>query len=287
MAVSSRALPIIKIDNKDVPEDILENVLQIIVEESLHRPSILTLVIRNDYKSGASEDEPWERQEPFRIGKTISVGLSPSASETETEDNKNNPDYLFQGEITALETQFTEQTQAPIIIRGYDPSHRLHRGYHNRSFQNMTDSDVVEKIADEVGIKVDQLDDSGEPHDYLFQENQTNMAFLRDRASRNGFELFVRDGKLNFRKPKADDKLELTWLEDVRSLQVRVTSSEQVKSVEVRGWDYTTKEPIVSTADKENLLTQIESPEESGIKVSQAFDKPQNAKKIVVDQPIF
>ncbi|MEM8611320.1 MAG: VgrG-related protein [Cyanobacteria bacterium P01_H01_bin.105] len=287
MSVSSRALPIIKIDNKDAPEDILENVLQIIVEESLHRPSMLTLVIRNDYKSGASKDEPWERQEPFSIGKTISIGLSPSLSEAETQENQDEPDYLFQGEITAMETQFTEQTQAPIIIRGYDLSHRLHRGYHNRSFQNMTDSDVVEKIADEVGIKIDQLDDSGEPHDYLFQENQTNMAFLRHRASRNGFELFVRDGKLNFRNPKAGDKLELTWLEDVRSLQVRVTSSEQVKSVEVRGWDYTTKAPIVAIADQEHLLTQIDSLEESGTKASQAFDKPQNPKKIIVDQPIF
>ncbi|MEM7062115.1 MAG: VgrG-related protein [Cyanobacteria bacterium P01_B01_bin.77] len=287
MSVSSRALPIIKIDDQDAPEDILENVLQIVVEESLHRPSMLTLVIRNDYKSGASKDEPWERQEPFSIGKTISIGLSPSLPETEIKENDNESDYLFQGEITALETQFTEQTQAPIVIRGYDLSHRLHRGYHNRSFQNMTDSDVVEKIADEVGIKLDQLDDSGEPHDYLFQENQTNMAFLRHRASRNGFELFVRDGKLNFRNPKADDTLELTWLEDVRSFQVRVTSSEQVKSVEVRGWDYTTKKPIIATADQEQLLTQIDSSEESGTKVSQSFDKPSDPQKIVVDQPVF
>ncbi|MEM7796468.1 MAG: VgrG-related protein, partial [Cyanobacteria bacterium P01_C01_bin.118] len=159
--------------------------------------------------------------------------------------------------------------------------------YHNRSFQNMTDSDVVEKIADEVGIEIDQIANSGEPHDYIFQENQTNMAFLRHRAARIGFELFMRDGKLNFREPKSEETLELTWLDDVRSFHVQVTSSEQVKSVEVRGWDYTTKEPIVATADKEQLLTKIESPEESGIKVSQAFDKPQEPKRIVVDQPVF
>ncbi|MEM6253788.1 MAG: VgrG-related protein [Cyanobacteria bacterium P01_D01_bin.156] len=291
MATNYHSLPDIKVDNEKVSKDILENVLQIIVEESLHRPGNLTLVIRNDYQSGSSKDEPWERQEPFRIGKPIAISLSASQIESKTQNKKKsepeNLDPLFQGEITGIETQFTEQTQAPIIIKAYDHSHRLHRGYHSRSFQNMTDSDVVEKIADEVGIELDQLDDSGEPHDYIFQENQTNMAFLRHRAARIGFELFVRDGKLNFRKPKSEQTLELTWLQDVRSFHVQITSAEQVKSVEVRGWDYTTKESIVATADKEQLLTKIESSEESGIKVSQAFEKPQEPKRIVVDQPVF
>ncbi|ESA38836.1 rhs element vgr protein [Leptolyngbya sp. Heron Island J] len=288
MPVSNRSLPSIKIDNEDVAKDILENILQVIIEESLHRPSLLTLVIRNDYQPGVSNDDPWERQKPFQIGKTIQIGFSPSIpnAEAKKESSEEIP-YLFHGEITGLETQFTEQTQAPIIIRAYDHSHRLHRGYHNRSFQNMTDSDVVEKIADEVGIKIDQLDNSGEPHDYIFQENQTNMAFLRQRAARIGFELFMYDGKLNFRQPKSEETLELTWLDDVRSFHVQLTSAEQVKSVEVRGWDYTTKEPIVATADQENLLTQIESEEESGTKASQAFDKLQDPKRIVVDQPVF
>ena len=67
-------------------------------------------------------------------------------------------------------------------------------------------------------------------HDYAFQENQTNMEFLRQRADRIGFELFLQDGKLNFRKPKADSKkLILKWLTDLHSFRVRVTSAEQVK----------------------------------------------------------
>ncbi|MBE9068781.1 VgrG-related protein [Leptolyngbya cf. ectocarpi LEGE 11479] len=288
MPISNRSLPSIKIDKEDAPDVILENILQVIIEESLHRPSMLTLVVRNDYQPGDSKEEPWERQKPFQIGKIIKVGFSASVPKTEADQKKTEEiPYLFEGEITALETQFTEQTQAPIIVRAYDHSHRLHRGYHNRSFQNMTDSDVVEKIADEVGLEIDKLDDSGEPHDYIFQENQTNMAFLRQRAARIGFELFARDGKLNFREPKSEEPLELTWLDDLRSFGVQVTSAEQVKSVEVRGWDYTTKEPIIATADEEKLLTEIESSEKSGTKASQAFEKPQEPKRIVVDQPVF
>lgn len=288
MPTSYRALPTLKIDGEDAPDDILENILQIIVEESLHRPSLFTLVIRNDYQSGVTQDNPWQRQKHFQIGKKIEIGFSPSLQEFEKDTQKDEPPTLIQAEITALETQFSEQTQAPLIIRGYDLSHRLHRGLHNRSFQNMTDSDVVEKIAEEVRLEIDQIDPSGEPHDYLFQENQTNMAFLRSRAARIGFELFVRDGKLNFRRPKAaKDSLNLTWLKEIRSFHARVTSTEQVKSVEVRGWDYATKTPIIATAQQEQVLTETDQ-ETTGSKASTLFDGMQTPPKlIVVDRPMF
>ncbi|MDB9526523.1 VgrG-related protein [Oscillatoria sp. CS-180] len=296
MPTSYRALPTLKLDDKAAPDDILENILQIIVEESLHRPSLFTLVIRNDYQSGMTKDDPWRRQKQFYIGQKISVGFKPSVQEAESNSRKgSNKDSkqpekgdLIHGEITAFETHFSERTQAPIIIRGYDISHRLHRGVHNRSFQDMTDSDVVEKIAEEVSIKTDQIDASGEPHDYLFQENQTNMAFLRSRAARIGFELFIRDGKLNFRKPQAHgDPLKLTWLEDVRSFHVRVSSTEQVQSVEVRGWDYTTKSPIVSTAQREELITETDQ-EKTGSETSTVFNgMKESPKMIVCDRPMF
>ncbi|NER85406.1 MAG: phage late control D family protein, partial [Leptolyngbya sp. SIO1D8] len=143
-------------------------------------------------------------------------------------------------EITAIETHFTKQTQAPILIRGYDISHRLHRGRHNRSFQNKTDSDLVKELSAEVGISAtdETVKDSGAPHEYLFQENQTNMEFLRERAARNGFELFVQGEQMHFRPPTKGAVLELQWLRDVESFRVRVTSAEQVSTVEVRGWDY-------------------------------------------------
>lgn len=288
MPTTYHTLPTLKIEGQTAPDDILENILQIIVEESLHRPSLFTLVIRNDYQSGVTQDDPWQRQKQFRIGQQLSIGFTPSLQETDRDAQNDAPLDLIQGEITALETQFSEQTQAPIIIRGYDVSHRLHRGLHNRSFQNMTDSDVVQKIAEEVQIEIGQIDPSGEPHDYLFQENQTNMTFLRSRAARIGFELFVHDHKLHFRRPQVSgDPLKLTWLNEIRSFHVRVTSTEQVQSVEVRGWDYTTKTPIVATAQREQVLTETDQ-DTIGSEASTLFEGMREAPKwIVCDRPIF
>ncbi|MCT7948230.1 VgrG-related protein [Ancylothrix sp. C2] len=279
------AQPILEIDGQAVPEDLIEDIIEITVEENIHEPGMFTLVLNNDYFAGREQDRPWRHDKLFAIGKPIKIGFSASTTEA-TEFATEKKSYVLEAEITAIEAHFNSQSQAPIFIRGYDVAHRLHRGRYNRSFQNITDSDIVKKIAGEVGIKTNTVDSSGEPHDYVFQENQTNMEFLQERAARLGFELFVQDGKLNFRKPKAGESLTLKWLQDIDSFHVQVTSAEQVSNVEVRGWDYTKKEPIVATKNSPQLITETKHGQ--GKKTSTAFNgQPQNPKMIVVDQPVF
>ncbi|MBH8560910.1 VgrG-related protein [Nostoc sp. CENA67] len=274
--------PLLQIDGANASTDLLNDILQISVEESLHLPGMFTLVIKNDYFPGRTEDETWRHQSLFAIGKKIKIGFVSSTTENvdfETAEQE----YVLDGEITAIETEFTEKSQAPIIIRGYDISHRLHRGRYNRSFQNMNDSDIVNQIAKETGIATGTITSTSIIHDYVFQENQTNMEFLRERAARLGFELYVQDDKLNFRQPTKDQTLSLKWLEDIHNFRVRVTSAEQVSSVEVRGWDYTTKQPIVSTASTEQVITTTANG--TGSKTSTKFSI--QPKMIVVDQPVF
>ncbi len=284
--VRYRALPILEIDGKEPPQSLMEDILQLFVEESLHLPGMFTLVIRNDYYPGRTQDQPWIYKDLLQIGKPVKIGFS--SSSTESQDfNKEVKNYILEGEITAIETHFSEKSQAPVIVRGYDVSHRLYRGCHNRSFQNMKDSDIVKKIASEINIKTGIIDDSGVPHDYVFQANQTNLEFLKERAARIGFELFIQDGKLNFRKPKADkQELSLKWLKDLHSFRVRMSSAEQVKEVEVRGWDYSQKRSIVSTAQTEKVITETQNGK--GSNTSTKFNgKPPKPKMIVVDQPVF
>ncbi|MEM9538600.1 MAG: VgrG-related protein [Cyanobacteria bacterium P01_E01_bin.42] len=279
-----QALPKIEIEGNEAQSKLYEDLLQVLVEESLHFPAMFTLVIRNDYQPGMGEDsdEPWQH-DYLEIGKKVKVSFS--ASTTASQDfQEENEGQVIEGEITAIEAHFSDQTQAPIVVRGYDISHRLHRGKWNRSFQNLTDSDLVKKIAGEVGISVGKVDESGVPHEYLFQENQTNMEFLRSRASRIGFELFIQDGKLNFRKPTKDEILDLEWLRDISNFRVRTTSAEQVKSVEVRGWDYTQKQAIVSTANSEKVVTETE--QGKGSETSGKFQGLPAPTLYVVDRPV-
>ncbi|MCW5317869.1 VgrG-related protein [Nostoc sp. KVJ3] len=281
--------PKIEIEGKPASLELIKDVLQITVEESLHLPAMFTLVIHNSYISTSDrpENKPWRHDQFFKIGKKVKLGFTSST----TQDNNFQEEvgkFLIEGEITAMEVHFNEKSEADIIVRGYDISHRLHKGRYNRSFLNETDSDIVKKIIEEVGIKPGKIEATGEVHDYVFQENQTNMEFLRERAARIGFELFITEGKLNFHKPKVQQALSLKWLLGINKFSTRVTSAEQVSSVEVRAWDYTKKKLISATVQKEKQITQTGN--ELGSSTINAFsnlNSPKNSPKmIVVDKPV-
>jgi phage protein D len=275
----------LKIDGTAATDALLADILQVSVEESLHLPGMFTLVINNNYYPGNTADAAWTHDALFAIGKTVEIGFTSSTTDA-TEYATAKTATVLKGEITAIEAQFTSESQAPIIIRGYDASHRLHRGRQSRSFTEMKDSDIVSQVAGGVGLTVSATD-TVQVHKYVFQENQTNMEFLRERAARNGFELFMQDGTLKFRKPASGGSVTLTWLKDLLSFRVRVSSSEQVGSVEVRGWDYVTgKAAIVSTANSATLLTSNDHG--TGVSKAAAFSgKPSGSKLIVVDLPVW
>ncbi|MDJ0727744.1 MAG: VgrG-related protein [Prochloraceae cyanobacterium] len=273
----------IEIEKQKVSDEFIEDILHISVEESLHLPSMCNLILNNDYFPGRTkEDKPWKHDDLLKIGHTIKIKFR---SSTTANFKDKGIGTIFEGEITAVESNFTDESQAPIIVRGYDVSHRLHRGRYNRSFLNMTDSDIVKKVIGEIGISAGNIESSGSPHEYVFQENKTNMEFLRERACRIGFELFIKDNKLNFQKPKKGGDLSLKWLKDFNSFRARTKSSEQISSVEVRGWDYQEKKPIVATAQSEKVITKNQNG--SGREVSTKFQLDRKPPKmIVVDRPV-
>lgn len=287
---SYRAKIQLEIDGASARSDLIEDILYVTVEQSLHLPSTFTIAIKNDYHSGRESDTVWKHKSLLEIGKPVKIISMGNTADSPTFDSgssssSNGHSALFEGEITAIETHFNERSQAPIILRGYDISHRLYRGRWNRSFQNMTDSDLIKKIAIEVGIPTGEIESSGLTYEYLFQKNQTNMEFLRERAWTLGFELFVREGKLNFRKPKKDGSLTLKWLTDLHDFRVRVNSAEQVKEVQVRAWDYPEKNAIVSKVKKATTLTQNQFG--SGSESSNSFQKkPTNPTEIIFDRPV-
>jgi uncharacterized protein involved in type VI secretion and phage assembly len=274
----------LKIDGTDASTDLIEDILQVSVEESLHLPSMFTIVIKNDKLAGRSSDTFWKHESLFDVGKAIEIGFTSSTTDQMTTQTTG---IVLKGEITGIDAQFTSSSTAPIIVRGYDVAHRLHRGRWNRSFVNVTDSDIVTQIIGEVGITAGTITSTSTVNKYVFQENQTNMEFLRERAARNGFELFVKDGKLDFRAPTNDGGVTLTWLTNLFSFRVRVSSAEQVSSVEVRGWDYVTnKTAIVSSKTSATTLTS-NSFGTGTAKASSFNGKPTSPKVTVVDQPVW
>lgn len=150
---------------------------------------------------------------------------------------------LIAGKISSLTADFPNSGPPTLQVDGFDALHDLTRGTTYRKFEGSTpgsgppDSQIVSDIASEVGLDV-ALDTTLERRDVRVQNHVTNLAFLEELASANGYLLWVEDGKLHFaRERSTPSTLRLAWGRTLLSFSPRLSTAGQVNAVEVRGWD--------------------------------------------------
>ena len=263
------------IDGAEASKEVMDQLLDCVIENSLHLPDVCTIRIHHG-EAGKQGMYQFIDSPMFAVGKSMKItgGEGPSGNST-----------LFEGEITGVELDLAAHGVPTIVVRCFDKSHRLHRGRYSRSFQQMTDSDIVKKVGGEAGFTV-EADSTSEVHDWVMQNNQTNWEFLQERAARNGFRLFVRDGnKLCFKKVQDEGRAKHTveWGKELRSFRPRVSATPQVKEVEVRGWDPKKKQVIVGKAQTAQGVPKVQQDKQGGAVASRAFG---DAKVVVVDRPV-
>jgi phage protein D len=247
----------IKINGTDVSDELMRDVLELTVENSLHMPDVATLVL-NDPRLH------WVDDETLTPGKTLEVSATATA-----EGSQSKP--VFDGEIVEIESDLGSSTHH-LSVRAFDRLHRLARGRFVRSFQNVTDSDLAKRIAGEMGLQAD-IDDTREVHAYLFQNNQTNLEFLRERAAAVGFLLYVFGKKLCF-KPVSEGRqtIELQWGATLSQFRPRLTTIEQVNSITTRGWDVKGRKEISSEVKSGKGMPQIGQKKQGGELSQEAFN---------------
>jgi phage protein D/phage baseplate assembly protein gpV len=224
-----------------------------VVDDSLHRPDAFEIELRDP-------DRGLVARLGLKIGAALKVGV--------VGDVYPAPENLIEGEVTALDAEFDEHTNVT-IIRGYDHSHRLFRGRTTTSYQNVTSSDVAQRVAKRAGLKTGTIDSTKQVHDHVGQKNQNDWDFLSGLAGQVGFEVAVSEGKLHFRKPNdaksgpsgmtlsQEDPLQLLLGSTLLRLRSSITSSGQVPEVQARGWDPGAKKAVVGTAKIETVSAHV------------------------------
>jgi uncharacterized protein involved in type VI secretion and phage assembly len=264
----------IKLDGSPLPATQFDRLTEVSVEQSLHLPSMCTLRL-HDVGNQPSKAIFFQLldQNSLPIGAELEVSLG----------REGTPASVFKGEITAVELDAANEHMPRIVVRAYDRAHRLLRGRHSRSFVNMADSDIASKLAQEVGLSA-EVESTNPVHEYVFQYNQTNWEFLRQRAARLGFECFVRDRVLHFAKPRNGQQVgpEQRLWDNLLDIRVRMVSSFQASQVVVRAWDMKSKEAIVGTASSGSMHPTI-GETRNGAAISADFG---DATEYMVNQPL-
>ncbi len=241
-------------------QDVSARIESIQVDDYLDSPSMFSFVIT------ATEDQvsriPWlDEPGTFSLGDPVVVRLGYDTLST-----------VMEGEITAVEVEFTAASLPRMTVRGYDRRHRLQRGRKTRTFLNMKDSDIVRDIVRPLGL-IPRVEDSKVVHPYIMQTEQTDWEFLQSRAKQINYEVLALGKELHFRSPRQASTLAdpLVLGKLLSEFHPRVSSSGQVTKVVVHGWDVSKKAVVSATANAGSEQVVAGVGQQASLVVKRAF----------------
>ena len=259
----------VTVDGTPLPDDLEHLLVSAQVDDSLNLPDLVILRFRDPdrvvlSKSGA------------KIGSTLVVSATSSGS--------SGPEPLITAEVTALEAEF-DATGTFTVIRGFDPAHRLFRGRRTETYTQVTASDVAKKVAQRAGLTLGTIDATSTVFDHVSQGGISDWDFLNGLAREIGHEVAVKDGRFEFRSPRpaqdapaagapGSEPLLLRQGSDLVSFRAVVTSAEQVKEVQVRGWDVAQKKALVGTAPAKTRSAELSGQGATPADLAKVFGDP-------------
>jgi uncharacterized protein len=214
-----------------------EGLHSFVIDSDIDQPDMCTLILQNTSEYNYSQDTKQGDSLDIKIGESESAA-----------------DFVFKGEVVGIEPIFDAGSESRVTIRAFNRMHRLTRGRKSRTYEKMTDNDIVSKIAGEHGLSAKTTSDVNIKYDHVYQHNQTDMEFILRRAARIDYEVFVADKDLNFRKRDVskDSGITLKMTNDaeyaLQRFAPRLSSAGQVQEVNVRGWNPDKKEEILGKA---------------------------------------
>lgn len=225
----------IKINGQTPAKALADSIEQILVETSLHLPSVATIIIHDP----ALE---WLDHTSLEPGKTLTI--SPDGGAT-----------LFDGEIVEVEADLGVEGQH-VIVRAFDRLHRLSRGVHTRAFKEVSDADIVGTCAGDVGMSK-ECDDTPGQHAYFIQANESNLSLLQRRAAAHGYLLYANGSKLCFKAPATAGPIAVELGTTLITFRPRLSAAGYLQKTTVRGWDPKTKQPIVGESQTSTIVPSV------------------------------
>ena len=179
---------------------------------------------------------------------------------------------IFAGHITGIEAEYPQTHPPAVTVLAEDRLQDLRMVRRTRTFEQMSDRDVFDQVASAHGLQR-TLDVDGPTHDVLAQVNQSDLAFLRERARAVDAELWLEGDALHVvaaaRLNRGQVTLaygsglfEFSALADVARQRTRMT---------VSGWDVDAKQGIASQAGPAALQSELGGLVSGASVLSQAF----------------
>jgi hypothetical protein len=176
-------------------------------------------------------------------------------------------DVLFEGRVMAIEGHFGQDRPPEIVVLAEDRFQDLRMTRRTRTFNDISDSDAIRQIANDHGLTPD-INLSGPTHKVLAQINQSDLAFMRERARSVDAELWMDGSRLLARAhtSRSSTPVDLTNGSTLREFVVLADLSHQRSSVAVNGWDVAGKQAIHVEASASAISSELNG-DTSGVSI--------------------
>jgi len=165
---------------------------------------------------------------------------------------------IFHGKITGLEASFPEGSPPEITVLAEDSFQDLRMSRRTRTFVDVSDADVCAQIANEHGLSP-RIDVTGPTYKALAQVNQSDLAFLRERARTIGAELWM-DGRtlcMATRTARRGQAVQMKHGKELRAFTVCADVAMQRTSVTASGWDIAGKAALHYEATESTVSNEL------------------------------
>ncbi|MFV0257738.1 MAG: phage late control D family protein [Acidimicrobiales bacterium] len=162
------------------------------------------------------------------FGRELTVSLGP-------DDDQH---IVFVGTISALAAERTEGTIPLTTVWAEDRLDALRTTRRSRTYHDLSDADIARLIAADHRL-TPAVDAAGPTYDRVQQINQTDLAFLRERAERVGADVWLDGTRLVFagRDRSAGPAVTLVYGNELIAVRARADLAQQRTAIRVSGYD--------------------------------------------------
>jgi Bacteriophage probable baseplate hub protein len=200
----------------------------------------LRLIAVGPRESSSEEEVLYLDGSDVDFGKEIKVSVGPPDDER----------IVFLGKISAIEASFTAGEDPHVVVFAEDSLMKLRMVRRCKTYENMSDADIASAIASENGLTGD-VDADGPTYKVVQQWNQSDLAFLRERARLIQAEVWLDGSSLCFksRGNRTGTSITLTQGNQLLDVAVRADLAHQRTSVKVSGYDASQRDKVDEEAE--------------------------------------
>ncbi len=243
-------------DDKEAP--CLQQVVSVTTLCEFQKIGTAEIVLEN--QPLPDEKDPIGDTDLFSIGK-----------ETEVKAGYDDPsNSLFKGVIVKQALNYA-QGQNQLTITAKDKAYKMTLDRHSRSFEDMSDKEIIEELCGNYGITAD-IDDTTVTHEKIVQYNCTDWDFINMRAEANGWLLFTTNDGIIAKKPdlSADPVLLVATGDSIEEIRTEMDGRYAFGTYTAKAWNYTSQE-MDEVSEKGNLFDTTQGDLDSG-KLSEMSD---------------